>query len=124
MLAEIITFAGIVYAGVLTEGAAGSGLGGYTDHSDAPLGSRARSAPPLPQRLGFLLPTFSSDAWTQTHYLPVVLGTRMDGPKEEAVPTEAGGGDGSEKPGTVILTALVESGKEQNTSCLSPIPPK
>lgn len=54
MLAEIITFAGIVCAGVLTEGAAGSGLGGCTDHSDSPLSSRARSAPLLSQRLGFL----------------------------------------------------------------------
>lgn len=48
----------------------------------------------------------------------------MDGPREAAMLTEAGDGDGGEKHGTVILTALVESGKEQNTTCLSPPPPK
>lgn len=48
----------------------------------------------------------------------------MDGPREAAMPTKAGGGDGGEKRETVILTALVESGKEQNTPRLSPCPPK
>lgn len=79
MLAEIITFAGIVCAGVLTEGAAGSGLSGCTEHSDVPLGSGARSAPPLPQQVGFLSPhrlPRCLDTNTLPGYLPVVLGTQ------------------------------------------------
>lgn len=53
MLAAIITFAGIVCAGVLTEGAAGSGLGGGTDHSDSPLSSQQGVLPCSPSGWDF-----------------------------------------------------------------------
>lgn len=40
------------------------------------------------------------------------------------MPTEAGGGDGGEKRGTVILIALVESRKDQNTMSVPLSPQK